>query len=575
MSQIVASNRRNFQRAPLPAMTALALAACTLAMIACILALAPAARAGEWVQRSCSYGTEYIVPEGWEGKEVNGYKNPNQDRPFDGCLGFNTGGGLDAGAAGDNGNQAGAGEIWLYRAPHESTIAGGILTATLTATNGYATIDAWAKNGLVTLANCESPNCHGGSRFVPITASGGTELYEAAGCFGTDGGLCPSEPNFAAEAGITSAQIVLATTAVPAGAGFSGTLLGETVAGKGTLSFTAKDPGPGVYQARAQIDGHEAWADTPILNGGKCVSTGSYEGARAFNYAQPCPTETAVHAEIDTTNLADGTHTLTVEVEDAAGNVAPVYSGTLITANHPVSTETPPSTALLSPAPVRGPANGTPASESATLTAQWKGESGKSADHLASAYRRSHEVTGKLTTTAGAPIVGALIEASQKPAYLGAIASTLASTHTATNGSFTISVPRTISSTSIQLAYRSHLGDAQPAATHMLTLQVPASVHLAVAPHVSSIYHTIVFTGMVHGAPIPPGGKQLVLEARSPGHEWIQFDTLATDAKGRYRASYRFKFAGPIGYQFRVVCKHEADFPFLAGNSNVVRVWER
>ena len=40
-------------------------------------------------------------------------------------------------------------------------------------------------------------------------------------------------------------------------------------------------------------------------------------------------------------------------------------------------------------------------------------------------------------------------------------------------------------------------------------------------------------------------------------------------------ASYRFKFAGPIVYRFRVYVPHEADFPFLAGTSNVVGVYER
>ncbi len=115
----------------------------------------------------------------------------------------------------------------------------------------------------------------------------------------------------------------------PAASGFSGTLLGGSVTGTGTLDFKATDPGPGVYQARAKVDGQQVWAATPNLNEGKCVSTGSLEGVRAFNYAQPCPTETAVHAEINTAGLPDGTHALTVEVEDAAGDVTTVYSGTL------------------------------------------------------------------------------------------------------------------------------------------------------------------------------------------------------------------------------------------------------
>ena len=66
-----------------------------------------------------------------------------------------------------------------------------------------------------------------------------------------------------------------------------------------------------------------------------------------------------------------------------------------------------------------------------------------------------------------------------------------------------------------------------------------------------------------------------MLEARSPGSPWIEFDVIRTDARGRYRASYRFKFAGPADYQFRVRCEPESDFPFAAGSSNVVGVREQ
>lgn len=258
-----------------------------------------------------------------------------------------------------------------------------------------------------------------------------------------------------------------------------------------------------------------------------------------------------------------------MELEDAAGDVSTVYSGTVITANHLVSTILQPA-----PAPVRGPANGTPASESATLTGQWKGESGKSASRLTSVYGRSHEIVGRLTTTAGAPIAGALIEASQKPSSLGAIASSLAGAHTSPQGDFAISVPRSSSSTSIQLAYRSHLGDATPATTRTLTLQVPASIHLTVSPHVTSVGRMIVLRGKLAGA-IPPGGKKVLFEARVPGGSWIEFHNATVDAHGRFRATHRFTFPGPVRYQFRVVCEREADFPFLAGNSNVVHVRER
>ena len=70
-------------------------------------------------------------------------------------------------------------------------------------------------------------------------------------------------------------------------------------------------------------------------------------------------------------------------------------------------------------------------------------------------------------------------------------------------------------------------------------------ISLGIDPRVTSVGHTIAFTGTLRGVPLPPGGKQLVLEASSGG-EWIQFRTIGTDAKGRYHACYRFKFPGPI-----------------------------
>ena len=66
-----------------------------------------------------------------------------------------------------------------------------------------------------------------------------------------------------------------------------------------------------------------------------------------------------------------------------------------------------------------------------------------------------------------------------------------------------------------------------------------------------------------------------MLEARSPGSAWIQFKVVRTDARGRYRASYRFKFPGPADYRFRVRSEAESDYPFAAGSSNVVGVHER
>ena len=66
-----------------------------------------------------------------------------------------------------------------------------------------------------------------------------------------------------------------------------------------------------------------------------------------------------------------------------------------------------------------------------------------------------------------------------------------------------------------------------------------------------------------------------MLEARSPGGPWIEFHVIRTHPGGRFAYLYRFRLPGPAHYQFRVLCEAEADFPFAAGASNVVRVFER
>ncbi len=540
-----------------------------------MLSLAPAASAGEWVQRSCSVGTEYIAPEGWESKEVGGY---NQT-PNDNCERFYNGGGLRVDIAPmDDGFMTLAGQMWSYKPPVNSTIAGGSLTVYMVAREGVALIGAKVKGETMILAKCESPGCFHYSRNVSISAVGASEIYEQAACLSKEADchapngepfIHESDGVFSAESELSSAQILLSTNAVPTASGLGGTLLNSTVTGKATLSFTAADAGPGIYRVRVKVNGEQVLAETPNLNEGKCVSTGTSEGARAFNYAQPCPTDTPVNAEINTADLPDGTHALTVELEDAAGNSSTVYAGAISVANpsSPTGTSIGPG----SPLALRGPPNGANASDQAKLTARW---SSTAKAVRTSSYGAADRISGRLATSAGQPISGALLNVYATPDYQGAKAVPFAGVRTGPTGGWTLTLPKDISSSALRFAYRSHVDDTVPVATATLTLRVHAGIALRIAPHTASVGRQIFFSGTLHGSPIPRGGKQLVLEASSGG-EWIQFDTIGTGAKGRYRASYRFKFPGPVTYEFRVISRHEADFPFLDGASNVVAVHER
>ncbi|MGA9314367.1 MAG: hypothetical protein WBV77_07045 [Solirubrobacteraceae bacterium] len=532
-----------------------------------LLAPISTANAGELVQRSCSFGgTEYIAPEDWEAEANGGYVG----LPPDNCERYYNGGGLAAYAAGWNGTKPDSGTTWRYKAPTWATIAGGDLAVTMTARDGGAVVGARVKEQPVTLAVCDNPGCHGYEKILPITASGASELWETAYCSANTEGICPAE-NFnehegngheAAEVNITSAQIVLSTSANPAGSGFDGTLLGGPLTGTGTLNFKATDPGPGVYQARAKIDGQQLWAATPNLYEGKCVSTGSLEGVRAFNYAQPCPSETAVHAEINTAALPDGTHALTVEVEDAAGDVTTVYSGTLTTLNHAtVFTPTPTPT----PAPVeRGPCSGTPCVEAAKLTAT----PGEARSFTKALKHSTVTLTGRLTTTSGAPIKDAQVKLLQQ--IVGSASVTPVATATTTaDGSWSLKAPAGPSRL-LRAAFYSHTLDAVPAATVDFHENVPAIVSIHAPRHVN-LGQFFMFSGQLTGGYIPPGGEEVQVQIKYGG-KWRELQLVDANSHGRWKYRYAFTLEPGTKWAFRAIAVRNGSYPFTSHESATIHV---
>jgi len=392
---------------------------------------------------------------------------------------------------------------------------------------------------------------------------------------------CPGAANPEAQALVSGGSFTLLDSTVPSVTNVSGSLIaGGTLAGEDTIAFTPSDSGGGVYSATVLVDGHQVAGKVPNNNGGLCVNLAPASSATmAFAAPQPCPATENVSMSLDTTKLSAGAHQLQVLVTDAAGDQATAYDGTITVAGSPsggstgstASSATDVAIGPGSPAVLRGPANGANASDQATLTAHWARTPKGS---FTSRYGVRERITGRLTTSAGQPISGALLDVYATPGYQGARASLSdAGVHTGPNGEWSLTLPPDASSCVLRFAYRSHLNDTVSAATASLTLRVHAGLTLDIAPHTASVGRQIFFSGVLHGTPIPPGGKQLVLEASS-GREWVEFRTISTTAKGRYRASYRFKFPGPVTYRFRVVSPYEADFPFLDGASNVVAVHE-
>ncbi len=402
------------------------------------------------------------------------------------------------------------------------------------------------------------------NRIVVPTTNLGSSLFLNTACEGPETYECPDAQGdangYAAVVYLYAADIVLEQSEGPTASNVAGELASApAVSGTSDVTFSASDPGAGVYETTLSVDGKAVQTTVPDEDGGRCRNVGeTTDGLAAFLHLQPCPQTESVDVPFDTTGLSNGAHHLVVSVIDAAGNSAPVLDREI-----DVDNPTPPRPAQ---------PNGTNASSQATLAVRWKSTT---KPHLTQGWGRRETITGRLTAPGDMPIAGASIDLTATPEYTGAKPLAMASPQTGPDGRFTVSLPRGESSRSLTFAYRVHIGDSQPVVVHTLALSVKAGIRLSVAPRVTSVGRSIFFKGVLRGTPLPAGGKQLVLEARSPGGAWIEFDVIRTGAKGRYGATYRFKFPGPARYQFRVLSKYEADFPFAEAASNVVGVRER
>ena len=328
--------------------------------VACFTPIGPLstgiAHAGEWVEISCENPNLSAAPsQGWSsftsgsvgfGSNTNTVCGPGDPMVAE----------LSSAAA----EPVGAGENLQWTPPTGSALAGGSVDVGMYG-DGYgydasATAVAYSPefkyDGSDVLLQCSSgqPACSTGSSpyvytgVLSLPSNRGGDFYIGAGCGGTPGQAC----NTGASEGAWSmarlwwARFLLSNNSTPAASNIAGPLLNAGARGTQELTLTATDPGgPGVYTVTAQIDGKTLYTGTPNNNGGECVSTGSNGGALMFDYSQPCRQSESVDIPIETGTVTDGSHTLKVTVEDAAGNSNVVYDGTISTHNAPMNGSLP------------------------------------------------------------------------------------------------------------------------------------------------------------------------------------------------------------------------------------------
>jgi hypothetical protein len=148
---------------------------------------------------------------------------------------------------------------------------------------------------------------------------------------------------FPAQVTISRAAIGLTDSTAPEGFATAGALMRPApVRGVGALSVHAFDTGGGVYRVALAVDGDEVSREVLDNTGGTCADVEpANDDPYEFGTSRPCPLSADATVQLDTTAYADGQHTVRATVEDAGGNEAVVFDGTVQTHNAPVGIAAP------------------------------------------------------------------------------------------------------------------------------------------------------------------------------------------------------------------------------------------
>jgi hypothetical protein len=387
---------------------------------------------------------------------------------------------------------------------------------------------------------------------VPVT---GVALYVSCGESNSGTTACPSTSGVAAETWLHRADITLADDIKPS---FSTAPAGELVdatapvSGVASVSVLATDKGGGVAQASVEVDG-------------RIVATQAFGGANCtqpYQYRVPCPLSASGTMSLDTATLADGTHSVRVLVQDAAGNTTAWGPATLITHNAPPDESCNPEPALdLATAGM---------SLKAGLLRPGKASKGvgTSAITIRYATKGKAKARGLLRGADGTPLANQPVCLVWRPAGMNGPLSELRRVTTDAAGRFSINIPRG-SSREIYAIHRTPAG----AVVGRVNLRVVP--RLTITPSRRKLRNGEAFTlrGRLSGGPIPSRGVLVRAEAWR-GTRWQTFvETRARGSKGVIRVRYRFVgTTGSQRYTLRFHVVAQAAYPYLSGVSKRIHV---
>jgi hypothetical protein len=258
---------------------------------------------------------------------------------------------------------------WTFKAPAGTTIDGAQVFRAFTAGPSVAYespvdwLQSTAADGAVSvLADCTAAYGCSASGTGPLSEfaaaneldfgalDGAVAIDGEAQCGGGDpcapggGAVCPElgGDQCIASNHLYALVVTLDDDVAPTASDVSGPLISSAViSGAAAVSFDATDVGSGLYSAGLTVDGTQLVSASLGSNGGHCTPIdlpGSGESAPSvvrFAWTVPCPPAASGTLMLDTASLLDGVHQLQVTLTDAAGNVAPIWTGTIDTNNAP------------------------------------------------------------------------------------------------------------------------------------------------------------------------------------------------------------------------------------------------
>ncbi|MGX6446927.1 hypothetical protein ACVU7I_02485 [Patulibacter sp. S7RM1-6] len=371
-------------------------------------------------------------------------------------------------------------------------------------------------------------------------------------------------------------------SAPPAAGSAEGSLLtsspGAPVSGQATVKITAADTGAGVRSGSVLVDGTE-------------VAATAAQCSPPYDRQHACPTRLDKQVLVDTTKIANGTHSVEVTATDASGNTATVSRGTVIVDNG--GARGPGIDPNLRGAPI-----GSYGADDARLQAWWPATARSPSRSRkvqrrckrSKAYRRRHAVAcngrpasrriranfsarkatlvrGRLVTPAGDPVIGARIDVLATPSAAGAAAQPVATLQTDATGRFEHRIPVASGSATYTVAWIALSRDTVASTATTLKRTVKASTTFRARPNRTvKRGRTLTFTGRLRGAAGVRAGNAVAIEANA-GSSWRAVRTVRAAADGSWRLRYVVPRQLRGRYRFRAVVAPSAAYPYSVGHS--------